>query len=339
MAKVKKILLISLISCAFSLSAQDGSTAYNFLNITQSAKIYGLGGVNITTVEEDVTTTDQNPALLGSEMSGQIALNYMRYLGDSNFAGLVYTHSSGENAAWAAGLQYFGYGSITETDVTGAVLGSLSPQDINFYGAYSRDLNSKVRGGFKVKAIYSAYGDYSAFAFATDLGVNYYDDEHELSLSAVVANLGGQVKRFDESYDRLPVDVRLGWSQIFGTFPVRFSVTAWNLTKWHLSYYDNGDGTSANAPELKDTFGSNLFRHLIFGADIVASEKFYLSTAYNYKTRSDMSTYSRSFLSGWSLGAGLNTTKFRLGLAFAQPHSGATTLMVNLGLNLNDLIK
>ena len=64
MAKVKKILLISLISCAFSLSAQDGSTAYNFLNITQSAKIYGLGGVNITTVEEDVTTTDQNPALL-----------------------------------------------------------------------------------------------------------------------------------------------------------------------------------------------------------------------------------------------------------------------------------
>lgn len=339
MTIAKKIFLCIALMLPTVLSAQDGSTAYNFLNVTSSSRIYGLGGVNITLIEEDVSTTDQNPALLGSEMSGQIAVNYMRYLGESNFAGAVYTHSSGENAAWLAGIQYFGYGSITETDVAGTILGNFSPQDINFYGAYSRDLSSRVRGGFKIKAVYSAYGDYSALALATDLGVNYYDDEHDLSLSAVIANLGGQVKRFDESYDRLPVDVRLGWAQTFGTFPVRFSITAWNLTKWHLPYYDNGDGSSTDAPELKDSFGSNLFRHLVFGADIIPSEKVYLSLAYNYKTRTDMNTYSRSFLSGWSIGAGLNTTKFRVGLAFAQPHSGATTFMVNLGLNLNDIIR
>ena len=70
------------------VSAQDGSTAYNFLNTTSSARIYGLGGINITNVDDDIYTTDQNPALLGGEMSGQLGINYMRYLGDSNFAGL-----------------------------------------------------------------------------------------------------------------------------------------------------------------------------------------------------------------------------------------------------------
>lgn len=339
MTFLKKILILLLLTVSINAYAQDGNSAYNFLNITSSSRIYGLGGVNITTVSDDISVTDQNPALMGNEMSGQIALNYMKYIGSSNFAGAVYTHSSGDNAAWAAGIQYFGYGSMTETDQTGAVLGTFSPQDINFYGAYSRDLSSKVRGGFKVKAIYSAYNDYNALALATDLGVNYYDDEKDLSLSAVIANLGGQVKRFDESYDRLPIDVRLGWAQSFGTFPVRFSITAWNLTKWHLPYYDNGDGSTSDNPTLKDSFTSNLFRHLIFGGEITASEKVYFSLAYNYKTHTDMSTYSRSFLSGWSLGAGLNTSKFRVGLAFAQPHSGATTFMLNLGINLNDFIK
>ena len=60
-----------------SLNAQDGSNAYNFLNITSSSKIYGLGGVNISLVDDELSTSDQNPALLGSEMSGQTVLSYM----------------------------------------------------------------------------------------------------------------------------------------------------------------------------------------------------------------------------------------------------------------------
>ena len=41
-------------------------------------------------------------------------------------------------------------------------------------------------------------------AVGVDLGINYYDPDRDLSLSAVVTNLGGQVKRFNERYDRLP---------------------------------------------------------------------------------------------------------------------------------------
>ncbi|MDE7153607.1 MAG: type IX secretion system protein PorQ [Muribaculaceae bacterium] len=322
-----------------ALMAQDGSTAYNFMNVTSSARIFGLGGVNITTVEDNVATVDQNPGLLGPEMSNQLSVNYMRYVGESNFAGVTYARAAGERAAWQASIQYFGYGSMKQTDETGTVIGDFSPQDLSFSAGYTHDLATNLRGGFKVKFLYSSYEQYNAIALATDLGINYYDPDRDLSLSAVVANLGGQVKKFNESYDRLPIDVRLGWSQSFGSLPIRFSVTAWNLTKWHLPYYHTGDGTSSDLPELKDDFKSNLFRHLVFGADITPSDKFYVSLAYNYKTRTDMSTYSRSFLSGWSLGAGLDVKNFNVGFAFAQPHKSATSFMLNLTLNINDFLK
>jgi hypothetical protein len=76
----------------------------------------------------------------------------------------------------------------------------------------------------------------------------------------------------------------------------------------------------------------------VFGADIVSSPNWYLGLGYNYKTRTDMSTYSRSMLSGLSLAAGMKVSHFSFGLALAQPHSGATTFMLNLTYDLNNLI-
>lgn len=323
---------------AMPVSAQDGTSSYSWLNITSSSKIYGLGGMNISLVDDELQSSDQNPALLGPEMSGQIAINYMRYLGGSNLAGVRYAHSAGERAAWSAGIQYFGYGSITETLPDGSAVGTFSPIDVAFSGSYSHDITDRLRGGFDIKFLYSSYADYSAFAVATDLGLNYFNPERDLSLSLVIANLGGQVKRFDESYNRLPFDIRLGWSKVFGNFPVRFSVTAWNLTKWKLPYMDLGDGTAGSEPQLKESFSSNLFRHLIFGADLISSKNFYLGLGYNYKTRTDMSTYHRSFFSGFSLAAGIRGRAYGVGVALAQPHTGATTFMLNLNLSLNELI-
>lgn len=332
------LILASVLSSA-GLSAQDGSTAYNYLNITSSARIYGLGGVNISTVEDELSTADQNPGLLGFEMDNQVMVDYMRYLGNSNFAGVKYAHAVGERGAWAAGIRYFGYGEMKAADATGVITGTFSPKDLNFSGTFSYDITSRLRGGISLKLLYSGYEEYSAFAVATDLGINYFDPDTDWSFSAVVANLGGQLKKFHENYDRLPIDVRLGATKGFSGVPIRVSVTLWNLTKWKLPYYDSGDGTSSEPFEKKESFGSNLFRHMVFGVDFVPSDRFFVALGYNYKTRTDMSTYKRSFLSGFSLAAGMNVSRFNFSLAFGQPHSGATTLMFNLNMNLQDLVR
>ncbi len=314
--------------------AVDGTTAYNFLNHTSSSHIYGLGGVNVTLVDDDISTTDQNPALLGPEFNGQLAINYMKYVGEANFAGVRYGIGAGERSAWSVGLQYFGYGDLKGADVEGNLTGTFSAKDMYVSVSYCHDITDRLRGGITLKGIYSNYEQYSAFALGTDLGINYFDEERDMSLSFVVANLGGQIKRFNESYDRLPVDVRVGWSQMLSDVPIRLSVTAWNLTKWHLPYYDSGDGTDTSETKVKDSFGSNLFRHLVFGVEFIPSERFYIGIGYNYKTRTDMATYQRNFISGFSIGTGINVKRFGVGIAMSQPHTGATTFMLNLTTRL-----
>ena len=202
------ILWLLYIAITFNISAQDGSTAYNFLNLPSSSHIYGLGGVNISTIEDNLNLTDQNPALLGPEMDMQIGINYMRYVGETNFAGLKYAKKITERSALLAGIQYFGYGNMKHADEIGNIIGSFSPKDISINVAYSHDISNRWRGGFNLKYVYSAYDEYSAMALATDIGINYYDSEIDFSVSLVGTNLGGQIKRFNDAYDHLPIDVR-----------------------------------------------------------------------------------------------------------------------------------
>ncbi|MDE7397384.1 MAG: type IX secretion system protein PorQ [Muribaculum sp.] len=336
-----KHLTVAFALCAMSSSAvlgADPSAAYSFLDIPSSSHVYGLGGINVSLIDpDDINVTDQNPALLGPEIEKQIGVNYMRYFGDSNFAGARYGMAVGEHSAFGASIQYVGYGDIQGADVEGNLTGSISAKDINIGLTYSRDINSRLRGGATLKTIYSAYDEYSAMALAVDLGLNYYNPDRDSSLSLVIANLGGQVKRFNNVYDRLPFDIRLGWTKGLGSSPFRISVTAWNLTRWKMPYVDPGDGSDSSEAVVKDGFMSTLFRHLVFGAEYAPGDKFYIGLGYNYKTRTDMAAYQRSFLSGFSACAGLNVKRFGIGVAFAQPHTGATTFMFNLTMRLSEL--
>lgn len=322
-----------------AIAADPSTSAYGFMDVTSSALIYGLGGVNITTVDDNLAATDQNPALLDPSLDNNIAIGYMRYLGSSNFASLRYSRAINDHGTWSAGIRYFGYGSIQGYDETGMMTGKFSPKDLAVSAAFSYDIYGLWRVGAEVKFLQSNYEQYTASALATDLGINYYDEERDLSFSIVGANLGGQIKKFTDRAVKLPIDLRVGWSKTIGHLPIRWSVTAYDLTHWSRPYQQVDASDSEKDGVIKDSFSSNLFRHLVFGAQLVSSDKFYIALGYNYRTRSDMSSYSRSFVSGFSLGAGLRAQRFAVDVALAQPHSGATTLMLNLTLNLNDIIK
>lgn len=318
--------------------AQEGASAYSFLEVPSSSHAFALGGTNITVIDDDINLMEQNPALLGPEIDMQVGFNYMHYLGASNFAGVRYGMAAGDRGAWSVGIQYLGYGTMSQTEADGSVVGTFSPQDVVFSGMYAHDFTDRLRGGINVKMIYSSYEQYTAFAMATDLGLNYYDPDHDMSLSLVLKNLGGQIKRFDNDYDRLPFDIQLGWMQRLGSSPFQLSITAWHLNKWNLPYYDMEDNGS-EIRVLKQSFMSNLFRHLVFGLQYAPSDKFYIALGYNYKTRTDMSTYNRNILSGFSIGAGLKVKSFALGVAYAQPHKSGSSIMLNLSTNLNELLR
>ena len=330
---------LSIVVSVASLHADGGgSSAYDFLTIPTSAHAFGLGGSSPAIIDDDVTLVDQNPALLGPEIEKQVAFNYMMYMQSGNFAGLRYGMAAGEHGAWALGMRYLNYGSIDRYGQDGFADGStFSPQDLVIEGTYSHDFTDRLRGGINFKMAYSNYDGHSAFALAADLGINYYDPEKDLSLSAVLKNAGGQIKRFYDSYDRLPIDLEFGYMQGLGSSPFSLAITATNLTRWKLPYYAHSSDTEGQPLEMKSSFFSNLFRHLVFGVQVAPSEKFYACLAYNYKTRTDMSTYSRNFLSGFSIGMGIRVKSFGVQLAYAMPHKSGSSLLLNLSYSIGEL--
>ncbi len=335
---ISVVLLATSASIVSSTVFAQSSSAYNFLNIPTSSHAFALGGNGIAVIDDDVTLAEQNPALLGPEIEKQIAFNYMLYMSSGNFAGFRYGMAANDRSAWSAGIRYLNYGKMTRYDEFGVSGGEFSPQDIVFEGTYSHDITDRWRGGINLKMVYSNYDAYSAFALAADLGVNYYDEEHDLSLSFVMKNAGGQLKRFHEAYDRLPFDIQIGYMQGLGSTPISIAVTATNLTRWRLPYYSHPKNDLSAGSVEKSNFGSNLFRHLIFGVQFTPSSNFYAALAYNYKTRTDMSAYQQSFLSGFSLGLGLKVKGFNVGAAFGMPHKSATSLMINLGYSFSELL-
>lgn len=333
--------LLATVTTCFAGRGQEGKSSFDFLNIPTSTHAYTLGGTNISVIDEDINLVNQNPALMGPESDLQLGLNYMKYVGGINLAGATFGKAAGERGAWAAGIQYYGYGKMKSADETGVITGEFSPKDIVFNGIYAHDITTTLRGGVNVKVIYSSYEQYTSWALAVDLGLNYYNADNDLSLSLVARNLGGQIKRYNDTFERMPFDLQIGYTQSLEHAPIRVSVTARNLTRWKLPYHAIESSSYTGGDEIveKSGFVDNLFRHLIFGVEFLPTDRIYIGVGYNYKTRTDMRTAHRNFLSGFSIGGGIKVRMFGIGVALAQQHTGATTLMVNLSTNLFEFKK
>ena len=340
MMKARKLALTILFTAAFAASwAQSSYNAYSFLGVTSSSHVYGMGGHNVSLVGEDINVIEQNPALLGPELEMQVGLNYMRYLGTSNFMGARFGMPINARCAWSAAVEYYGYGSFTATDLAGNVIGTFNAGDIAFSGTFAHDINDRWRAGITAKVLSSHYESYSALALGVDLGVSYYNAERDFAFGVTIKNLGGQVKRFTDEHAALPWDIQMGITKGLGQTPFRLSITVTNMRRWKLNYYTPADPSNPSAGlKENNSFISNLFRHLTFGLEYSPSNKFYLCLGYDHKTKTDMSTYQRNFISGFTLGGGFKVRGFGIGASVAQPHTGGLTLMLNLTTNITELL-
>ena len=333
---IKKIFFSGIIlALPCEIMAQGGNTAYDFLNIPSSSYVFGMGGVNVSDLHSDIDMVSENPSLIGPENDKELKLGYMHYYGNSNFASVRYGQAAGEHGAWVAGIRYLNYGNFQGYESNGVATGSFTVQDIVAEGSYAHDFTYRLRGGINVKMIYSVYEQYSAFAMAADIGLNYYDETKDLSLGFVLKNMGGQIKRFEDTYNRLPFDIELGLTKGFKE-NFSFSITAWNLTKWKLPYYihENGSEVEMSNPG----FFRNFFSHFVFGVSYAPVDKFYATLGYNYRTASNMTSYERNILSGFSIGAGFKVKAFSVGAAYAIPHKKASTILLNLGVDIFEML-
>ena len=316
---MKKIVFsIILTLFATKMGAQESQTGYNFLRLPVSAHAAALGGDNITLIEDDEALVFHNPALLASVSDKTINLNYMNYMSGANTASASFNRNVKEKASWAVSAQYMDYGKMKETDESNNILGEFSAKDITVAGYFSYMLSDRLVGGITAKFITSYVGDCNSIGMGVDLGLNYYDPDREWSISAVAKNLGGQLKAYDEKYDKMPIDVQVGVTKRFVHTPFRVSATMVNLNNWDKSFIN----------------------HVVLGADFIITESFWIGGGYNFRRADEMKIEDSSdgkgssHGAGLSFGGGINLERFHLNVAYGKYHVSSSSLLINLAYSL-----
>lgn len=314
MKKVAIILLLALV--ALDIHAQDSRTEYNFLRLPVSAHAAALGGDNVSIIEDDEALIFSNPALLSSVSDKTINFNYMNYMSGVNMLSAAFNKTVKERASWAGSAQYIDYGSMKETDADNVQTGEFKAKDIALAGYFSYMLTDRLAGGIAMKFVTSYIGDYNSIGMGVDLGVNYYDDARGWSVSAVVKNLGGQLKAFTDNYERMPIDVQIGASKSFETFPMRLSVSLVDLNHWDYRF--------AN--------------HIVVGAEFIIAPSIWIGGGYSFRRAHEMKIASTdgesSHGAGLSFGGGLNLDRFKVNLAYGKYHVSSSSLTINVAYSL-----
>ncbi len=314
---IKRVLFVTLALCAAtSLHSQESQTAYNFLRLPVSAHVAALGGDNVSLIADDASLVFHNPALINDVSDRSIGLNFMTYMEGAKTASAAFLKGAGDRGTWGVTAQYMDYGSMKETTAEGQQTGTFSARDIAVGGTFAYALTNALSGGITTKVISSHIAGYSSLAVAVDLGLNYFHEDYDLSLSAVARNLGGQVKAYDDDFVRIPLDLQVGVTKRLGQSPLRFSATLSRLNDW------------------SEGFG----RHLAIGADVLLSEAFYVAAGYNFRRASQMkvsdSEGASSHGAGFSIGGGLQLERFKLHVAYGKYHVSASSILINLSYAL-----
>lgn len=314
--------------------AQEYSSAFNVLKLPASSHVAALGGQNVSLIEDVPMAGWSNPAMYANVSDKSLSLDFMTYAASSQWMGAHFTKAFGERHTMAVGAQYMNYGSMDETDESGNVIGTIKAKDFVLGVGYSYLFSDRWTGGANAKYLVSNLAGYSAMALSVDLGLNYFDEDNDLSVSAALQNVGMQVKTYDDGiHTHLPFTLAVGFSKGMAHLPVRFHVTMTDVTRWKSSYYV--------LPEEKDeqksdkvSFGKRALNHFIVGIDIQPSNTFYLSLGYNFRRANELKAAGSSHLAGLSAGGGINVKRFQLGISYAKYHQAGNSIMASVGYKL-----
>jgi hypothetical protein len=221
-----------------SLSGTNTVTsAVPFLRISPDARSGAMGDVGVA-ISPDANSQHWNLSKIpfAAKKYG-ISATYTPWLKDLG-VDIFLAYLSGyakfgpeNNQAVSASLRYFSLGEINYTDFNAQPLGTGKPNELAFDLGYSRKLSPNLSTGIGFRYIRSAIAsgfnsatsDYRpGNAFGADLGVFYTKtteiDEfrsNNLSLGAVISNLGTKISYNANRQDFIPTNLGLGGAYTF----------------------------------------------------------------------------------------------------------------------------
>jgi hypothetical protein len=348
---IKQLLIFSfIISCFTGIYGQAGSVnTYKFLRLSPSARVSGLGSINVSTYDSDISLANMNPALLNAEATNNLSISHKFIFGGISSENLDYGFRIGKvKLPFHVGIQYLNYGEVDLADVYGDISGKVSGSDFAFLLGTSYSLYENLHIGLSTRIIYSNLGGYNSIGLTTDLGALYHLKSKNLDVGFVLRNIGGTLASYSDTKEFAPFNVMLGISKKLEHLPFRFSVTATDLNRWNLLYDNpNGENNILFGEETQkkskiSIFSDNLFRHFIFSGEFLLGKNggpLRLRMAYNHRKSREMSIEPFRSFAGFSFGFGLKMRRFTIDYAYGIERLAGGKAHLTLSANLNEFRK
>jgi len=322
--------LMLMVGVSTTLHAQPAG--FQFLNLPGHAMLSALGGVNVSQADRNVNFFQSNPALAGDTLNGYGSASYMFYLGNTGLANFSYQHHFKSIGTLSMGVQHLSLGQIQGYDVLGNTTAKFSSGETAIMIGKNHQIKY-FRLGVNAKGVFSNIAGYRAQALLFDLGGTFIHPRHDLTVGLVIKNFGFMLSDYSEtSSTQLPFDVHVGTTFKPEHMPVRFSLTAYSLTKYKIPYYN-----SNSTEEQPDSF-DKVMSHFNFGAEVLVHKNGSLLLGYNVLKHQELKLSRAGGASGISFGILLKTKTLNL----AASRSGYVTsgaYQVTLSVHLQKLIK
>jgi hypothetical protein len=308
-----------------------GKKSFEFLNVPNNARLAALGGVNVSLADRDINFMFSNPSLTGDTLAGFASAGYQFYVADVGQTTAAYAHQFKKIGTLTFGVQYLSYGEIQSYDATGADLGNYRSGESAIFVSKSHQI-SNFRIGATLKVAFSSIAGYRANAVMMDLGGLFIHPQHDFTLGIVIRNAGLLLSDYSEtSSSRLPFDVRIGATLKPEHMPLRFSLTAYNLTEQY-----EPDASSSNGDEAGTL--QQIFRHLNFGAEVLLHRNVNVMVGYNYLVHRELKLENAGGSAGVSFGFSARIRSFEFVFSRSTYMVGNAGYTFTISKNIDTLL-
>ena len=337
---MKQILSVFFLLCIQNLLAQvGGESVYQFLNLSSSARQIALGGETLN-IMDDVNQPIWNPSVINTAMDNTVSVNYSSYLAGINIGSISYAKTFSRRFGTLHGsIKYLDYGTIIGADEFGVETGNFSANDIAISLGYAYSIpRSNIFIGANLKFINATISNYTSFGTALDFAILYYSRFKPLSMTVVVRNIGTQLKSYNGVQEKLPLKIALGVSYRLKYVPLKWYGTLDNLQQWDISVSNPSNQTvdlEGNVTKEDISFLSNMFRHIIIGAELFPDSLINIRAGYNFKRARELALQNARTFSGVSLGFGIKLNALKFNYAYSKFHAAANASTFSLLIDLD----
>ncbi len=336
----KLIFLITLTAFCYpkAFAQLGGENTYDFLNLTNSARMAALGGNQVALNDSlDLNLSYNNPSLLNVNMRNMLSVNYVDYFAGVNYGYAAYSFGTPLPGNFAVGMHYINYGKFIEAlpngEKTGATFNAAEyALNIIYSNSYKQ-----FTYGINLKPILSSFESYQSVGFAADLGISYFSKNQNTVTALVARNIGTQITTYYDGAEResIPFDLQFGISQKLQHAPIRFAATLQHLQKWDLAKPAE-DNTGTSTIYKEDNFTKKFMRHMVFGVELLPSPNFTIRAGYNYQLRQEMKLDEKMSTVGFSWGFGFRISRFQVSYGSARYHLAGSSNLISIALKLNE---